>query len=420
MTIIDIICVPARTGFFRDDQLSIASGAVHDGFLYRGEARTAGFSQIREAGISVSIMLILSDGQIALGDCVEVQYAGAAGRDAVMDAAVIVAEINNHVRPLLLGRSPEQFRPLAKEIELYRCEGRPFPAAVRYGVTQALLHATALVGRETMAEVVRREFQTNLEIAPVPLYAQSGDDRYISVDRMILKQVDVLPHGLINDVSTKLGVNGELLQDYIVWIRDRILNLRVRVDYAPRLHFDTYGTIGVAFDGNLDRIADYFHELSLAAEPFALRIEHPIDAGSRDAQISTYQALRRLLADRKIPVEIVVDEWCNTLEDIRLFVDTGAADVIHVKMPDLGGIDNTIEALLYIKAAGMAGFCGGACNETDISARVSAHIAMACGADQLLAKPGMGVDEGIMIVGNEMARVVALISADRYERTLHV
>jgi methylaspartate ammonia-lyase len=33
---------------------------------------------------------------------------------------------------------------------------------------------------------------------------------------------------------------------------------------------------------------------------------------------------------------------------------------------------------------------------------------MACGADQVLAKPGMGVDEGLMIVGNEMARAAAL------------
>jgi methylaspartate ammonia-lyase len=33
---------------------------------------------------------------------------------------------------------------------------------------------------------------------------------------------------------------------------------------------------------------------------------------------------------------------------------------------------------------------------------------MACGADQTLAKPGMGVDEGFMIVSNEMARVLAL------------
>ena len=38
---------------------------------------------------------------------------------------------------------------------------------------------------------------------------------------------------------------------------------------------------------------------------------------------------------------------------------------------------------------------------------------MACGAAQVLAKPGMGVDEGMMIVGNEMARVAALVAARR-------
>ena len=34
---------------------------------------------------------------------------------------------------------------------------------------------------------------------------------------------------------------------------------------------------------------------------------------------------------------------------------------------------------------------------------------MAAGALQQLAKPGMGVDEGIMLVNNEMNRVVRLV-----------
>lgn len=39
---------------------------------------------------------------------------------------------------------------------------------------------------------------------------------------------------------------------------------------------------------------------------------------------------------------------------------------------------------------------------------MTTQIAMACGAAQALAKPGMGVDEGYMIVNNEMNRVLAL------------
>jgi methylaspartate ammonia-lyase len=82
-------------------------------------------------------------------------------------------------------------------------------------------------------------------------------------------------------------------------------------------------------------------------------------------------------------------------------------------MPDLGSVADTVTALLLVRDAGLAAYCGGTCNETDRSAQVSAHVAMACQAAQVLAKPGMGVDEGLMIVGNEMARTAALVAARR-------
>lgn len=408
MKIVDVVCEPVRSGFYRDDQAAIRAGATHDGFLYVGDALTPGFRTIREPGAAVSVMLVLSDGQVALGDCAEVQYPGAGGRAAVFSAPDAIAEIRDHVAPLLLGRTVAGFRELAGEVDAHRVGNGPLATAVRYGVSQALLHAAALAVGITMAEVVQSEYRTGIDLAPVPLFAQSGDDRYTNVDKMILKEVDVLPHGLINQVETKLGTDGGRLKEYVGWLRDRIVALRSRPDYAPRLHIDTYGTIGLAFDRDVDRIADYLAELAAQAAPFSLRIEHPVDAGSRDAQVHSYVELRRTLARRNVRVELVVDEWCNTLEDIEVFVAAGAADVIHVKMPDLGGVNNTIEALLHVRRNGLTAYCGGTCNETDVSARVSAHVAMACGADQILAKPGMGVDEGLMIVGNEMVRVAAL------------
>jgi methylaspartate ammonia-lyase len=86
---------------------------------------------------------------------------------------------------------------------------------------------------------------------------------------------------------------------------------------------------------------------------------------------------------------------------------------VHVKTPDLGSLTGTIEALLLVRAAGLEAFCGGSCTETDRSAQVTAHVAMACEASQVLAKPGMGVDEGVMTVGNEMARTAALAARRR-------
>jgi len=108
-------------------------------------------------------------------------------------------------------------------------------------------------------------------------------------------------------------------------------------------------------------------------------------------------------------VELVADEWANTLDDIRAFVDAGAADMIQIKMPDLGSIHNTIQAVLACKAADVGALLGGSYAETELSARASVHVALATQPDLIMAKPGVGTDEAISLVQNEMARTLAWI-----------
>jgi methylaspartate ammonia-lyase len=409
--IVGVLTEEVRTGFFADDQAAIRAGAEHDGFSYAGQPITPGFSAIRQSGEALSVLLLLEDGSVAHGDCAAVQYSGAGGRDPVFNATQARKDIEEHLTPMLVGAELGSFRELAERVDGYQTVSGSLHTAIRYGVTQAVLDAVAQSQRLTMAEVVRDEYGTNVDLAPVPMFAQTGDDRYANAEKMILKQVDVLPHGLINHVDTKLGRRGELLEEYLRWLVSRIGQLRPDCRYRPRLHFDTYGTVGMAFDGDIASVARYLAGLGDIAAPHNLIIEHPIDAGSREGQIAMYVQLRAALKSLGSPVKIVVDEWCNTLEDIEMFVDQGAADVIHVKTPDLGGLNNTIEALLLVRERGLVAYCGGTCNETERSAQISAHVAMACGAGQILAKPGMGVDEGLMVVGNEMARVTAIVAA---------
>jgi methylaspartate ammonia-lyase len=406
MRITQVLSVPARTGFFTDDQAAIRIGVQADGFTYAGTPVTPGFTAVRQAGQAVSVMFVLDDGFVAQGDCAAVQYSGVGGRDVLFRAQDGQRMIAEHVTPALTGRELTTFRDMAPSLDAL-----PVHTAVRYGITQALLAAVAHRRQVTMAEVVRDEYETGVTLAPVPVFTQCGDERYHNVDKMILKEADALPHGLINNVAERLGAEGELFEAYLRWVRDRVLALRTREDYAPVLHFDTYGTIGLAFGMDTTRMADYLSRLADLAAPFQLRVEQPMDAGSREPQVEAMGKLRATLRERGSAVEIVIDEWCNTMDDIRVFTDARAADVIHVKTPDLGGVNNTIDALLYVRRHGLATYCGGTCNETDLSARVCTHIAMACGADQVLAKPGMGVDEGLMLVGNEMARVTALARA---------
>jgi len=257
-----------------------------------------------------------------------------------------------------------------------------------------------------MAEVVADEYSLTISDRIIPIFSQSGDNRYDNADKMILRHSDVLPHALINNVQGKLGERGEKLAGYVEWLCKRIKSVRMSDEYSPVLHIDVYGTFGAAFDNNLERIADYMGELACFASPFKLRIEGPVDMGEREAQISTLARLREIVDTKGISVEIVADEWCNLYEDVVDFADRRAGHMAQIKTPDLGGINNTIEAVLYCKRHGMGSYIGGTCNETDRSAQICAHIAMATQPDQMLAKPGMGVDEGYMIIYNEMQRII--------------
>ncbi len=408
MKIIDVVCSEGRTGFYFDDQKAIVNGAGHDGFMYVGEPETEGFTSIRVPGESISVMLILENGEIAHGDCAAVQYSGAGGRDPLFIAKDFIPVIEEIARKHLIGKDASSFKPLADEIDSLSHEGKRLHTAIRYGMTQALLDAAAKCNKVTMAEVVQKEYETGVALNRVPIFAQSGDDRYNNVDKMIIKGTDVMPHALINNVKEKLGENGEILLNYITWMRDRVLQYKMTEDYTPIFHVDVYGTIGRIFNQDLEKMADYLKTLEEAAKPFLLRIEGPMDVGERTKQMEALRDLTQILDDRNINVELVADEWCNTYDDVVYFADNKAGHMIQVKTPDLGGVNNSIEAILYCKEKGIGAYLGGTCNETNRSAEVCTNIGMACGAKQVLAKPGMGVDEGFMIVNNEMNRVLAL------------
>lgn len=410
MKIADVICSEGRTGFYFDDQRAIKKGSNHDGFTYLGEPETAGFTGIRQAGESISVMLILEDGQVAYGDCAAVQYSGAGGRDPLFLAKDFIKLIESEISPKLIGKELTSFKVLAEEFDNIEIQGKKLHTAIRYGITQAILDAVSKSGKKTMAEVIKKEYNTKIEIDRVPIFTQSGDDRYDNVDKMIIKGADVMPHALINNVSEKLGKDGELLLEYVNWLRDRVLKLRTDLSYNPVFHIDVYGTIGIAFHNDTQKMTDYIERLEDAARPFKLRIEGPMDVEDRKKQMEAMRDLRKEIDERGINVELVADEWCNTLEDVKFFADNKAGHMLQIKTPDLGGVNNIAEAILYCNSNGIGAYCGGTCNETNRSAEITTNIGMACGARQVLAKPGMGVDEGYMIVNNEMNRVVALVN----------
>lgn len=412
MIIKNILFSKGLTGYYFDDQVAIKNNAINEGLFYIGSPRTEGFHSIRQSGESISIMIILEDGQMATGDCAAVQYSGTAGRDQLFLADDYIALLQESIAPLLIGKELKSFRSLARMIDNftdYRTD-KKLHAAIRYGLSQALLDAVAKSRHQLMVDVIIDEYSLNSELNSIPIFTQSGDDRYVNVDKMIIKQSAVLPHGLINNIPEKIGFKGEKLFDYISWVKNRILEHRNNEEYSPVIHIDVYGTIGIVFNNDMDAIVDYLLTLEKAASPFQLNIEGPVDMQEREAQVLALKEITKKLNDRKSKVQIVADEWCNTFEDVCYFADQNAGHMIQIKTPDLGSIHNTVEAILYCKEKGVLSYQGGTCNETDRSAQVCVHVAMAAKPEQMLAKPGMGVDEGLMIVTNEMNRILALKS----------
>ena len=410
MKISKLICVPGKTGFYFDDQRAIKQGAKNDGAFYIGEAVTPGFTSVRQAGESISVILVLENGAFAHGDCAAVQYSGAGGRDPLFLAESFIPVIEKHIAPLFVGKELTAFREMADIVDkaINPDTGKLFHTAIRYGVSQALLDAVAKSRSKLMAQVIADEYGTEISESIIPIFSQSGDDRYLNADKMIMKGADVLPHALFNHVETKVGLKGEKIKEYVEWLRNRILALKPYESYNPVIHIDVYGTLGIVFDNDFEAIATYIGELEAIAKPFALRVEGPVDMGEKSAQIDALAAIRNQMETKGIAAEIVADEWCNTLEDIIDFSKRKAGHMAQIKTPDLGGINNSIEAILYCKKHGMGAYLGGTCNETNRSAEVCAHIAMATSPVQYLAKPGMGVDEGYMIVYNEMSRILVM------------
>jgi methylaspartate ammonia-lyase len=411
MKIIDVITSQGRTGFFFDDQRAIKEGAQHDGNFYIGDPISPGFTRIRQAGESLTIMLLLEDGQIGYGDCCAVQYSGCGGRDPLFLANEFEELVEKEMKPKLIGREVKSFKTLAEEFDHMTIDGHRIHTALRYGITQALLDAVAKAHHTQMANIVAKEYDTQVSEKLIPIFSQSGDDRYNNVDKMIIKGSAVLPHALINHVDSKLGQHGEKLLEYVQWLRKRIDDFKPDPTYLPVFHIDVYGTLGLIFKEDYEAMVDYLATLRQASGPYHLRIEGPVDFNDRTKTMLGLKAITALLDKRHIDVEIVADEWCNTLEDIIYFADNKAGHMVQIKTPDLGGIQNTIEAVLYCKAKGIGAYQGGTCNETDISSKTCVHLAMATQPIQILAKPGMGVDEGYMIVYNEMQRILALNKA---------
>ncbi len=401
--IVDIKLVPTQGSYYYEDVAALQQSSTPDGDRWKAPPVTPGFRAAREIAETVSVGIHLKDGRIFWGDAVAVSYSGKAGRLGVYRSAAGIKEMRDRLVPALLGTRVTTFRQMADSLDKLDLHN-----ASRYGASQAMLWAVAGITGVTPTEVLCREWDLPLPNAPIPIQGSSGNDRYDSADKMIMNRLASLPHTQVDDIPKQLGTRGEVLLQYVRWLKERVYALG-GPEYQPIFHLDTHGSIAKIFWNDIGLISDYLKALESEAAPFGLRMESVFVAASRAEQIELLSRLKKKLREARSNVKLVADEWANTKSDIAEFVRLEAADMIHVKMPDLGSLHHSLEAVLDCRAHGVATLLGGSCIETDLSARASVHVALAARPDVFLAKPGMGINEAIQIVRNEMLRTLSCL-----------
>jgi len=394
-------------GWYCDDRLAIKEGATKDGFFYKGIPRLPRFKSIREPGRNLQIILVLDNGAFVSGDCVCVTYPSMGGRDSLFIPEKELGSLRPFVEEFQR-TSIETFKGLMHRFRVLQDEGHSLHSAIIFGFSKALLWAVAAASAETVTEVIAHEYGITPSRRMLPLLTQTADDIYYGVDKAIIKKVEFFPHGLITSLAD-FGNRGELVLDYTRWIRRRIQE-KGEQGYCPCIHLDLYGTAGIAFANDASKVADYLARLEEAAAPFQLYIETPVEMDTQEQQIETMASVRHALRHLGSKVKLVVDEWCHTIADLRRFAAAGAMDVFQIKMPDVAAVDKIIEAVLVCRDLGIEPYLGGSCNETAESAQLTAQIGLATSPAMMLAKPGMGVDEGVMVMRNEMSRVLAVMA----------
>src|SRR5207244_10774789 len=173
---------------------------------------------------------------------VDVYPSGVAGPAPLFRAEDHRDFLRTEMRCRLRGRPIDHFRPLAEEVDRAEHQGRPLHTALRYGITQALLHATALANHCTMAEIVAREYACDIATEPLPILASCHKEDVQMIDRMILKRVELLPHASFQQVERDIGLKAEKLVAYADSITRRIREIG-DPDYRPASHPRVYGPI---------------------------------------------------------------------------------------------------------------------------------------------------------------------------------
>jgi len=347
----------------------------------------------REVGTCWQLVVQQAD-RVFYGDAAVVQYAGRCGRATdnitLEDFGVTKMEgvLNSLFKQGLDFDDPRQAATLI-EAGLSEINGLNI-TAMMYGVSQLLIQQYSADSKQEIPNYVLDLYQVQGTAAnsnTIEILSQTDNTNLAIVEDMYKRGAHILPHANFCTADIA-GLDLEHVRKYLASIVQILQAQQATKDTT--LHLDLYGVIGDVCHMNKERVLNILLELEALATPFyRLQIESPVICDSQEEQYQYMQILSHELKKQGSKVQLIIDEWCNSLDDIKQAVTMKVADLAQIKVPDLGSLFNSIEAILFCQKMGTKTYLGGTSNETMHSADISYLSTIPFKPDQILAKPGM-------------------------------
>jgi methylaspartate ammonia-lyase len=289
-------------------------------------------------------------------------------------------------------------RPRSKRVTIER----PIQPAIRYGISQALLSAVARAKGMSMAELISKEYGLSMPMAAVPIQAEFASVRRAAVEPIMAYRPASLGYATVgHDPEAELGINAELLQRQVRALKQHIAAAS-EPTYRPIIHVDVHGGLGRLYDHNPGKILGALVGLEQAAAPFMLRVENSVRESNGRSPVEELRRLQEYVRMRGMTVKLVSGGDFDTLEEAKTLIEADAVHMIRLVMGRLGGLNQTVEAIIAARQHGTGILLEGR------PAEIEAQVALATQPDVVVAQPGQA---GLIALHNEMARAVAWSAA---------
>lgn len=372
-----VTLVPGVGGYYLDETKSPPKPLTDRYRMERHPYRNSGI-------LSVGIQVPGRD-EIFWGDCIPADSA----EEPLWNTRQTLEQARDLVVGCLKGKPLQSFREGDAKVSHLPWN------SLRFGISQGLLGAFARHHGLMPWQIFAREWALPASPKPLPFHGASALDGHL--ENLLQSRFSSLPAGSPDETHR-------------TDLRDEVKKIKAQLEtlgdpsYHPTFHFDLHGMLGAQFGEDFSGLCKYLLEVEEICKPYPLRLEGPFLARDLLNQIHLFARLREVLESRGSRLELVADEWAGNLEQIHQWIHHGAAHGIHIKVPGMGSLSASLEAVELCRNAGIFSLIGG--KHTEKSARITLHLAMASQADWFVVDPSVHPSEPFQWIHEETDRIL--------------